>query len=85
MWWSERERKGKDDEKKGKEERKEGRGRKRPNAGFGPATSCSATHVTTVELPPPDIIARTIYIANLDFHDLTVTMLAPPNRISCPV
>ena len=59
--------------------RKKG-GEKSPNVGIKPATSYSAAHVTIIELPPPGLIAHTIYLyfANLNFHDLTVAALALP-------
>ena len=50
----------------------------RIRAGLEPATFCSAAQVTTVELLPLDIITCTIIISivNLNFHDLTVAVLA---------
>ena len=54
----------------GKKERREiNDGKKSPNAGFEPATFCSAVHVTTIRLPPPDIRNCTCHVS-VDFHDL---------------
>ena len=60
---------------KGKEERKnkgEGKGKETKRNSFRDLL-CSPCHYRTIELPPPDIISRTI---NLYFRDLTVAALA---------
>ena len=46
--------------------------------GIEPATSYSAAHVTTIELPPQGLIGRSILYISINFHDLTMAGLAPP-------
>ena len=64
--------------KKGKEERKKERGEKeKKNSPNLLIYSAAMSLPYAIELPPQGAIARTIiYIANLNFHDLTAAALA---------